>query len=595
MISRKVKNFISIFLIALLAITSYFSITKQYNVANTNTNMTPPNDNQNSMGEQPEKPEGNDSSNNMGEPPEKPDDNNSSNGSGTPPDMNSDNSQNSNDNVGPGNNQMMPDFNQNSQNNNVNYKKLIIFASESLLLSVIISILIMTVFHKLSIASALAGDKLIIFILLSLLMTGIFTFSDYYLSNKLVSKKNNQSMSNNMNNSQSSVSAKGQVEIDDTETLSGKTYNEEGEDTNAVLVKKGGNLTLSDSTINKTGDSSNTESSDFSGVNAAILAEDSGTATIKNITINTNAKGANAVFATGSNSKITISDSVITTKGSSSSRGLDATYGGEIIGDNLTVKTNGASSATLATDRGEGTVSVSNSKLETNGNGSPLIYSTGDISIDNVTGTANNSQMVVVEGKNSANVLNSNISASGKGNRNDVDNAGIMIYQSMSGDASVGTGNFTSKDSSLEILSTSSYYKSAPLFFVTNTDAVINLTNTKITYGSNILLSAKGTSEWGTSGSNGGNVTLNAEKQTLAGDIILDNISKLSMNLTSSTYKGTINSNNEAKSISLKLSKDSKITLTGDSYVTSLDNEDTSNSNIDFNGYKLYVNNKAIN
>ena len=579
MISRKVKNFISIFLIALLAITSYFSITKQYNVANTNTNMTPPNDNQNSMGE----------------PPEKPDDNNSSNGSGTPPDMNSDYSQNSNDNIGPGNNQKMPDFNQNSQNNNVNYKKLIIFASESLLLSVIISILIMTVFHKLSIASALAGDKLIIFILLSLLMTGIFTFSDYYLSNKLVSKKNNQSMSNNMNNSQSSVSAKGQVEIDDTETLSGKTYNEEGEDTNAVLVKKGGNLTLSDSTINKTGDSSNTESSDFSGVNAAILAEDSGTATIKNITINTNAKGANAVFATGSNSKITISDSVITTKGSSSSRGLDATYGGEIIGDNLTVKTNGASSATLATDRGEGTVSVSNSKLETNGNGSPLIYSTGDISIDNVTGTANNSQMVVVEGKNSANVLNSNISASGKGNRNDVDNAGIMIYQSMSGDASVGTGNFTSKDSSLEILSTSSYYKSAPLFFVTNTDAVINLTNTKITYGSNILLSAKGTSEWGTSGSNGGNVTLNAEKQTLAGDIILDNISKLSMNLTSSTYKGTINSNNEAKSISLKLSKDSKITLTGDSYVTSLDNEDTSNSNIDFNGYKLYVNNKAIN
>ena len=595
MISRKVKNFISILLIALLAITSYFSITKQYNVANTNTNMTPPNDNQNSMGEPLEKPEGNDSSNNMGEPPEKPDDNNSSNGSGTPPDMNSDNSQNSNDNIGPGNNQMMPDFNQNSQNNNVNYKKLIIFASESLLLSVIISILIMTVFHKLSIASALAGDKLIIFILLSLLMTGIFTFSDYYLSNKLVSKENNQSMSNNMNNSQSSVSAKGQVEIDDTETLSGKTYNGEGEDTNAVLVKKGGNLTLSDSTINKTGDSSNTESSDFSGVNAAILAEDSGTATIKNITINTNAKGANAVFATGSNSKITISDSIITTKGSSSSRGLDATYGGEIIGDNLTVKTNGASSATLATDRGEGTVSVSNSKLETNGNGSPLIYSTGDISIDNVTGTANNSQMVVVEGKNSANVLNSKISASGKGNRNDVDNAGIMIYQSMSGDASVGTGNFTSKDSSLEILSTSSHYKSAPLFFVTNTDAVINLTNTKITYGSNILLSAKGTSEWGTSGSNGGNVTLNAEKQTLAGDIILDNISKLSMNLTSSTYKGTINSNNEAKSISLKLSKDSKITLTGDSYVTSLDNEDTSNSNIDFNGYKLYVNNKAIN
>ena len=38
-----------------------------------------------------------------------------------------------------------------------------------------------------------------------------------------------------------------------------------------------------------------------------------------------------------------------------------------------------------------------------------------------------------------------------------------------------------------------------------------------------------------------------------------------------------------------------KIKLTGNSYVTSLDNADSSNSNIDFNGYKLYVNGKSIN
>ena len=39
----------------------------------------------------------------------------------------------------------------------------------------------------------------------------------------------------------------------------------------------------------------------------------------------------------------------------------------------------------------------------------------------------------------------------------------------------------------------------------------------------------------------------------------------------------------------------SKIKLTGDSYVTSLNDEDSSYSNIDFSGYKLYVNGKAIN
>lgn len=63
----------------------------------------------------------------------------------------------------------------------------------------------------------------------------------------------------------------------------------------------------------------------------------------------------------------------------------------------------------------------------------------------------------------------------------------------------------------------------------------------------------------------------------------------------SSSFEGSINSSNEAKSIILKLSKNSKIKLTRDSYVTSLDDEDTSYKNIDFNGYKLYVNEKSVN
>lgn len=72
--------------------------------------------------------------------------------------------------------------------------------------------------------------------------------------------------------------------------------------------------------------------------------------------------------------------------------------------------------------------------------------------------------------------------------------------------------------------------------------------------------------------------------------------SYFTMKLTdSSNYEGTINANNSAKSISLKLGSSSKITLTGDSYVSSLDDADSSYSNINFNGYKLYVNGSAIN
>ena len=397
--------------------------------------------------------------------------------------------------------------------------------------------------------------------------------------------------------SSETVESTGATVITDTQTLEGGTYTTSNSDESAILVEDGGDLTLNDATVEKSGgDSSNTENSEFYGVNAGILVKEGSTATIDGATISTNAKGSNAVFSTGTDSKIYISNSTITTTGSSSSRGLDATYGGYIEADNVTITTQGGSCATLATDRGEGTVIARNSTLETNGSGSPVIYSTGDIQIYDTTGTANGAQMVVVEGKNSATVIDSKLVASGKGNRNDVDNCGIMIYQSMSGDAGEGTGNFIATNSTLEISSNSSLYNSAPMFFVTNTDAVINLTKTKLIYGSNILLSAKGTSEWGNSGSNGGTVTLNAENQVLTGDIELDNLSALIMNLTDgSSYEGTINGDNTAKSVTLKLDSSSTITLTGDTYITSLDDENSSYSNINFNGYKLYVNGTAIN
>ena len=102
--------------------------------------------------------------------------------------------------------------------------------------------------------------------------------------------------------------------------------------------------------------------------------------------------------------------------------------------------------------------------------------------------------------------------------------------------------------------------------------------------------------KWGNSGSNGGDVTLNTNDQVIEGDIYVDSISTLSMNLSSeSNFEGTINGNNTAKTISLSLDSSSSITLTGDSYITSLEDEDSSYNNINFNGYKLYVNGTAIN
>ena len=71
---------------------------------------------------------------------------------------------------------------------------------------------------------------------------------------------------------------------------------------------------------------------------------------------------------------------------------------------------------------------------------------------------------------------------------------------------------------------------------------------------------------WGNSGSNGGDVTLTMSKQKASGNIVIDSISTLDMTMkNNSSYKGTINGSNEAKSIALTLDKSSKITLTGHS------------------------------
>ena len=392
-----------------------------------------------------------------------------------------------------------------------------------------------------------------------------------------------------------SVISSGVKEITSNEEIVENLESSE-ENKSVILVKDGGSAKISNVTITKSsGDVSNIESSEFKGVNSGILVEKDSNIEIDNTKIITNAKGSNAIFATGDNSKIVIKNSEIMTKGSNGSRGLDVTYNGSIDADNVIITTNGESSAALATDKGEGNINVINSNLTTNGKGSPIIYSTGNISISETNGVSNASQMVVIEGKNSATVNSSNLIASGVGNRNNVDNCGIMIYQSMSGDASIGKGVFTVVDSSLEISNSSSVYKTAPLFFITNTLAEINITNTKIAYGSNILASVVGTNEWGNALNNGGNLVLNAKNQSLRGNIIVDKISTLELNLVNSAYRGMINNGNIAKEVKIKLDKDSKIILTGDIYVTSLENEDTTNSNIDFKSYKLYVNGVAIN
>ncbi len=596
---RTLRNLLMIAMIAVLAVGMWLTV----DAANSSTSGNMPQmQSEGSAQQPPEMPDGATQNSDSTQPPQKPEGDAQNGSTGAqPPEMPQDNSQNnSSDNSFPtppsGDSNTPTQMPGGKQGKSVSALYYAALVAESLAMAALALYLIMSQMNKKSVRETLnTGKRITIFVLAAAIITAGLTCAGVSAVTATQGMPASMSQPGEMSGTSSaSADTSGATTVDGKEETLDGTYTSDTADESAVLVTNGGNATVT-GTISKTGDSSNTESSEFYGVNAAVLVQKDSTATIEDATITTDAKGANAVFATGENAKIYVKNTTITSTGSSSARGLDATYGGYIEADSITVTTQGGSCAALATDRGEGTVIASNSTLTTNGAGSPVIYSTGDIRIDKTKGTANGAQNVVIEGKNSATVTNSTLTASGTGNRGNTDQAGVMIYQSMSGDAGEGTGTFTAENSSLSIQKSSDCYKTAPMFFVTNTDAVINLKNTALSFGSGTLLSAKGTDEWGTSGSNGGNVTLNAESQTLTGNITADSISTVALNLTKSAYTGTINGDNTAKEVTLTLDADSTLKLTGDCYVTSLKNADTTNSNIDFNGYTLYVNGTAVN
>ena len=348
-------------------------------------------------------------------------------------------------------------------------------------------------------------------------------------------------------------------------------------DQNAFIGKNKAIVNIENSVFDKTGNTTSNDNSNFHGQNAVVLGIDGSQINIKGSNITSNSNGSNAVFATGEGSVITVENTNIHTK-SDSSRGLDATYKGTVNGKHLTITTEGAHSATLATDRGEGTITAEAAKLTTSGEGSPIIYSTGSITADYITGEAKNSEIGVVEGKNSITLTNSNVTG--------YKDNGFMLYQSFSGDAESGIARLKAENNALTSHATGAF------IYVNNTTAEVNLTgNTISTPNTTTLVKAAADSRWGKTGENGGHLTLHASNQSLNGNIVADAISTIALDMTNgSNLVGAVNTNNTAKEVTVKLSKDSTWTLTGDSYVKSLTNEDTTGSNIHLNGYKLVVN-----
>ena len=370
-------------------------------------------------------------------------------------------------------------------------------------------------------------------------------------------------------------------------SLEAMEYSSSASDESAVAVTPGGTLTLAHTQALKTGgDTSSDDNSNFYGLNAGVLVRASSSTSsyaagnasslaMTDCTVSTAAEGANGVFAFGEGATATLDHVTIATTGNSS-RGVDATYGGSVSISNSIISTLGDHCGALATDRYESadapSITASNVYATTAGDGSPGIYCTGTFIVSDSTLIATGSEAAAIEGKNSITLVDTNITGNAKW--------GVIVYQSTSGDSSLGTGSFSATGGSI-----TNQYAEGPLFFVCDTAAEISLSGTTLSNASDILLAtssaaaasgcgiANVNTDWG---SLGGTVTFSASAQTLAGDILVcDSSSALTMTLATSSFAGAINAENVDAVVSLTLDAESTWEVTGDSYLSELVNEGT--------------------
>ncbi len=368
-----------------------------------------------------------------------------------------------------------------------------------------------------------------------------------------------------------------------THELDGGTAAKNGEDITSteenksgVKASNSGKLSIDNSKIVTQGKSISLNDSNFFGLNSGVLAESRSEINLKSCEISTSGDGATAVFAKDSNSTITLNGTKIETS-ASSSKALAASYRGAVFATGCTIDTKGTDSAGIAITKGGGTINVVGGTINTAGVNSPAICSAGDVSVTGAVLKAAASQGAIVDGKSTINLTAADITSSGENC--------IMLYRSLPDTTEFGTTCFNMVGGSL----TSSL---GSLFYITNTHAIVNLTNSKLTNSTDTLISSVA-GKWGTEGENGGNVDFTASMQTLSGNIVCDNLSTVNFNLNnSSNYTGTINGNCAGKEVNMTLDASSVWNVTGDSYVAIFNDSLTLLTNIKDNGHTIFYDSK---
>ena len=355
--------------------------------------------------------------------------------------------------------------------------------------------------------------------------------------------------------------------------LSDKTYSSSTADANAVKVT-GGKLTLNNCTLTKDGgNSSSADGSSFYGTNAGVLASKDGEITINGGSITTNAVGANGIVAYGGT--VNVKDMTIRCS-NRLSRGIHATGGGTINAYDLDIATQEANSSVIALDRGGGAVKVWGGNYTAAGRDCAVLYSTGDITVNNITGSSQQGEIGVIEGDNFIAINNSNLTSHANAS-----SRGLMILQSGSGDAGEGlNGIITVAGGSLTMTDS----QASLIEIVTNVTGKVTLDGVQLTIPSGILMTVDYNKRWTTSGATGV-LVLSGEGTTYDGSIVADSYSAAQVTVNEGVcWNGAFNNANTAKAATITLNGGTW-TLTADSNIDSVVLNE--GAVINKNGFKL--------
>lgn len=341
-----------------------------------------------------------------------------------------------------------------------------------------------------------------------------------------------------------------------TKTFAHTTLTATGTDEAVIIVKETGVATLSDVTLVKTGNTTSSDDSSFTDLNAAVGVETNGTIYITDSTITTNGLSANGLHTYEDGTTAYLSNVYIHAEGDDS-HGI-YTAGGTIYGDNLKIYTYDGHGSAIATDQGGGLIVVEDSAAYTYGALSALVYSTGNITVRSLTGTSAIAPVACIDGANSFTLTDCDVSSGTENNG---------VFQIVSTVSSSTTETAYAYVNGGSVSETNGTYA---LLFVANIEAYVYLTDVAISIRSGMLANITADSDWGTSGENGGTAHVYLTGIDVIGDIYVDDISVINLYLIGSSWTGALNEANTTGSASVYLDSSSTWTLTGDSNVESI-------------------------